>query len=41
MFMKLEITVVYIEKSINTSTGHPVTCCGWRRGGVDVYLYPY
>lgn len=26
---------------MNTSTGHPVTCCGWHRGGVDKYLYPY
>jgi hypothetical protein len=41
MFMNLEITIVYIEKLINTSTGHPVTCCEWCRRGVDVYLYPY
>jgi len=41
MFIKLEITIVYIQKLINIGTGHSVTYCVWQRGGVDSYLYPY
>jgi hypothetical protein len=41
MFIKLEITIVCIQKLINIGTGLSVTCCGWQRVGVGLYLYPY
>lgn len=41
MFIKLEITIVCIQKLINIGTGLSVTCCGWQRVGIGLYLYPY